>query len=366
MSVTKNVTSSLVSLAVCALLVGCAGLQGERTSSRESDVLLAEKDQEIARLSSEIASMERSLSDEQNARVNLEASAKEQMLLPPEAKPGQCFARAFIPPRYEIETVRVKKSDASTVIETLPPQFEMVEERVLVKESSERLEVVPAVYEWIEERVLVRPASNEFETVPAQYRTETERVLDKPEHTVWKKGSGPITRIDEATGEIMCLVTIPASYKTVSKQVLVKDAETREIEIPAEYKMVKKRVMKTPPGTRKVVIPAEYKTVKVRKLLQPASSRSVDIPAEFQTVQRRNMIADGHVEWRPVLCETNMSSDVVRRIQSALDSEGYTPGPIDGLIGPQTMDAVKRYQQTKGLASGGLTLETLESLKVSL
>jgi hypothetical protein len=366
MFATKNVSSRLVPLAVCASLVGCASMQGEQVSSRERDVLLEEKDQEIARLSSEIASMERSLTDEQKARMNLEASAKEQMLLPPEAKPGQCFARAFIPPQYEIETVSVQKSEASKVIETLPPQFEWVEEQVLVKESSERLEVVPATYEWVEERVMIKPASNKFETVPAQYKTETERVLDKPEHTVWKKGSGPITRIDEATGEIMCLVTIPATYKTVSKQVLVKDAETRELEIPAEYRTVKKRVMKTPPATRKVVIPAEYKTVKVRKLVKPASTRSVDIPAEFQIVKRRNMIADGYVEWRPVLCETNMSSGVVRSIQSALDREGYAPGPIDGRIGPQTMDAVKRYQQTKGLASGGLTIETLDSLKVGL
>jgi hypothetical protein len=341
-------------------------MQGERLSSSESDALLAEKDKEIERLSTEIASMESSLLTEKAARVTLEDSAKGDMLLPPKAAPGQCFARAFVPPQYEIETVRVQKLEAANRIENLPAQFEMVEERVLVKEASERIEVVPATYEMVEERVLVKAASTDFVTTPALFRTETERVIDKPEHTVWKKGTGPITRIDEATGEIMCLVTIPATYKTVTKQVLVKDAETREVEIPAEYKTVKKRVMKTPPGTRKIEIPAEYKTVKVRKLVKPATTRSVEIPAEFTTVKRRNMIADGHVEWRPVLCETNMSAGIVQRIQTALDGKGFNPGPIDGIIGHQTMDAMKRYQRTNGLATGGLTIETLESLQVSL
>lgn len=366
MSVQRNISSGLLSLTVCASLIGCAGMQGERLSSSESDALLAEKDKEIERLSTEIASMESSLLTEKAARVTLEDSAKGDMLLPPKAAPGQCFARAFVQPQYEIETVRVQKLEAANRIENLPAQFEMVEERVLVKEASERLEVVPATYEMVEERVLVKAASTDFVTTPALFRTETERVIDKPEHTVWKKGTGPITRIDEATGEIMCLVTIPATYKTVTKQVLVKDAETREVEIPAEYKTVKKRVMKTPPGTRKIEIPAEYKTVKVRKLVKPATTRSVEIPAEFTTVKRRNMIADGYVEWRPVLCETNMSAGIVQRIQTALDGKGFNPGPIDGIIGHQTMDAMKRYQRTNGLATGGLTIETLESLQVSL
>ncbi len=366
MSVLGNVSNGLVSLAVCASLVGCAGMQGEPLSSRENASLLAKKDKEIERLSTEIASMESSLLTEKATRATLEDSAKSDMLLPPKASPGQCFARAFIPPQYEIEAVRVQKQDAANKIENLPAQFEMVEQRVLVREASERLEVVPATYEFVEDRVLVKAASTDFVTTPALYRTEKERVVDKPEHTVWKKGSGPITRVDEATGEIMCLVTIPATYKTVTKQVLVKDAETREVEIPAEHKIVKKRTMKTPPGTRKIEIPAEYKTVQVRKLVKPATTRSVEIPAQFTTVKRRNMIADGHVEWRPVLCDTNMSSGIVQRIQTALDGKGFNPGPIDGIIGHQTMDAMKRYQRTKGLANGGLTIETIESLQVSL
>ena len=58
---------------------------------------------------------------------------------------------------------------------------------------------------------------------------------------VWKKGTGPIQRIDESTGEIMCLVEVPATYKTISKEVLVSPATTRTVEIPAVYKTVSVR-----------------------------------------------------------------------------------------------------------------------------
>jgi len=41
----------------------------------------------------------------------------------------------------------------------------------------------------------------------------------------------------------MCLVEIPATYKTISKQVLKTPASTRSRDIPAEYRTVQKRVV---------------------------------------------------------------------------------------------------------------------------
>jgi hypothetical protein len=341
-------------------------MQDKQINDSQAANLLAEKDQEIARLNAELTRRDDVLSQEQRARLASDAMDRQQLLLPPEANPGQCFARAFMPPQYEIETVRVLKSDASNKIEITPTRYQWVQEQVLVKEASERLEVVPAQYDWVEEKVLVQPAGKKYVAVPAQYRSDSERVLDKPEHTVWKKGSGPITRIDEATGEIMCLVTVPATYKTVAQRVLVEDATVKEVEIPAEYKVVRKRVMKTPPSTRKVVIPAEYMAVKVRKLVEPPSTNVVEIPAQYETVMRQNMTVEGRMEWRPVLCRTNLTSDIVRRVQTSLDNAGYAPGTIDGILGKQTLAAIKRYQQDKELATGELTIETLESLNIAL
>ncbi len=363
----KKNTHNVIGLSLLvssAVMTGCASNNGASSASMMDSDLLSKKDSEIAGLNQKITDMEAAMINERRARSMTADKSSDPELLPPNAKPGECYARVFVPPVYKTETVRVTKKDAAQRMETIPAKYEWVEERIPVKEASERLEVVPATYGYVEEQVLVKPASKQIQVVPAQFKTVTEQVLDKPETTMWKKGTGPITKIDEGTGEIMCLVTVPATYKTVTKRVLVSPETTREVEIPAEYQTVKKRVMKTPPTTRKVVIPAEYKTVKVRKLVSDAQTKTFEIPAEYEDVTKRTMVTDGRIEWRSVLCKTNATPGVIQKLQTSLDKAGFNPGPIDGIIGKQTLDAVRDYQKAKGLPTGGLTMRTLESLGV--
>ena len=120
---------------------------------------------------------------------------------------------------------------------------------------------MPEIYEWAEERVMVKPASERIVEVPAVYETVKETIVDRPAHTVWQKGTGPIQRVDYATGEIMCLVEVPATYKTVTKTVVKTPATARRVKVPAEYTVVRKQVIKTPSTTREVMVPAEYKDV---------------------------------------------------------------------------------------------------------
>jgi len=67
-----------------------------------------------------------------------------------------------------------------------------------------------------------------------------------------------------------------------------------------------------------------------------------------------------------VLFETNMSSDVIKQIQKALQNAGHDPKYIDGVMGWRTTEAIKAYQKEKGLAVGGLTYETIKSLGIKL
>jgi hypothetical protein len=223
---------------------------------------------------------------------------------------------------------------------------------------------VPATYEWVEERVLVKPATTRLEQVPAVYETVTERLVDQPAHQVWKAGRGPIERINEATGEIMCLVDVPATYKTVERRVLKTPATTREATVPAEYETVRTRKVKTPATTRTIEIPAEYETMRVRQLVSPPQAQRTVTPPQYQTVTKREQATEGRMEWRSILCETNTTPTVVTDVQRALSRAGHNPGPIDGVIGRQTLSAVRSYQRAKGLSQGSLTTETLKSLGV--
>lgn len=315
----------------------------------------------------------------------------------------------------------------------IPAQYETVTEEVIVNEAYDQVSISDAKYKWVEKEVLVSEASTRIEPIPASYETVTEKVIDKPAHTVWKKGTGPIQRIDSATGEIMCLVEVPATYKTISKRVLKSPASTRTIEVPAVYKTVKVRelvagpqevrnqvpakyksvsskklvadksfvwheinnrdhpsntrtgnkicLIETPPryetitktvvtqaaSTRRVEVPAEYKTVEVKKLAAAASESREKIPARYETVTSQELATDGYMEWRSILCETNMTPGTISSIQRALKTKGYNPGAVDGVIGVQTISAVNDFQRDNKLPTDKyINIETVRALGVSL
>ena len=168
-----------------------------------------------------------------------------------------------------------------------------------------------------------------------------------------EEGKEPIQKVDSATGEIMCLVEVPATYKTVTKTVLRTPGTTRKIEIPAEYTTVRKQVMKSPSTTREVAIPAEYQVVETQKLVSPAPGEAVQVSAEQQAVTKTVVASEGRIEWQPVLCATNASPELIKTMQLALRRAGRYSGKIDGKLNAQTMAAVRSFQQAKGLPTTG-------------
>jgi len=438
-------------------------------------------------------------------------------LLPPNAAPGECYARVWVDAEYTTRQEQVLASEASTTINVIPAQYETVEQTVEVSAASSRLETIPAVYGeesetikvrdgrrfWkvglagkdapasdallaaavahgidldaarpgmcfhehyvpatyktlteqvvtrtaseevnvipaeytmVEEQVLVREASSKLVNIPAEFDTVEEQIIDKPAHTIWKKGKGPIQKIDEATGEIMCLVEVPATYKTVTRTVLRSPARTETVQIPEEYKTVQVRklvsaaseqrtpipavygqverqvvdqeagfvwheiantdhpastrtgnqiclietepeyktvtrtIVSTPAQTRTIDIPAEYKTVNVTKLVSPAREDVTQIPAEYRTVEKRELIKDGYMAWRSILCETNMTRSRIADIQRALKDAGHDIGAngVDGVIGAQTIEAVNAFQRANDLpVDKYINIDTLKALGVS-
>lgn len=224
-----------------------------------------------------------------------------------------------------------------------PAQYRTVSRQVETSPAHERLVSQPARTVTETQQVVVREAYEETRTIPAQFRDVTERVMVRPARMVWKRGRGPVERIDHATGEIMCLVEEPAEYKTVSRRVMVQPAQVQ-----------------------RVTVPAEVRSVPVQRVVQPAQTQRVNVPPQFGTVQTEELVEQARLEWRPVLCETNMTRDMVRSLQQTLQARGFNPGAIDGVIGRQTMEAVNAYQRANGLpVDRYLNMETVRSLGVA-
>jgi Putative peptidoglycan binding domain len=61
--------------------------------------------------------------------------------------------------------------------------------------------------------------------------------------------------------------------------------------------------------------------------------------------------------------EETWPQNIVRAIQSRLQEEGLDPGPIDGLHGPKTAEAIRKYQIAQGaVPDGRISEELLKSL----
>lgn len=513
--------AGLTSLVAATMVVtGCSTTNGAGSSSAASSAASKGQATRLADLERRTAEL-----DAREAELNARAStgtlptdaAGMGDLLPPNAAPGECYARVWVDAEYTTRSEEVLSQEASQRIDVIPAQYETVTETVQVSEASSRLETIPAVYgqesetikvrdgkriwrvaaknnaapasnallaaatahginldsaqvgmcfhehfvpatystvteqvltkaasesvaivpaqyEMVQERVLVREASSKLVTIPAEYGTEEEQVLDKPAHTIWKKGTGPIQKINEATGEIMCLVEVPATYKTVKRTVLVSPARTETVEIPAEYRTIEVRklvssaqeqrtpiaaeygqverqvvdqdagfvwhevsnkdhpgstrtgnqicltetepeyrtvtrqIVETPAQTRTIEIPAEFKEVTVTKLVSAASENVTAIPAVYKSIEKRELVRDGYMAWRSILCETNMTSSRIADIQRALKDAGHDigPGGIDGVIGTQTIRAINDFQRSNDLpVDKYINLDTLKALGVS-
>jgi hypothetical protein len=66
----------------------------------------------------------------------------------------------------------------------------------------------------------------------------------------------------------------------------------------------------------------------------------------------------------PSTASRRVGYEEIREIQTKLEALGYDPGPVDGLHGPQTVAAVKRYEIATGREpTGNIDLRLLERLR---
>ncbi len=257
---------------------------------------------------SEIRNLQAELSEARAKSAKVVTVTKEvagpNELYPPNAEPGKCYARVLNPAKYEMQTEKVLKQEAGERVVVTPATYAMETKKILVKEAGERLVTIPATYKTVTEKVLVKEASERLVKVPATYAKRTEKILVRDAYTTWKKGSGPQQRVDHATGEIVCLVEVPAQYKTVTTRVIKTPASVKSIPVPAVYKTVKRQVIANSASTKSIPVPAVYKTVKTKVVKTPASSSSIAIPATYQTVTKRIKVSDAVLKWQEVKCKT--------------------------------------------------------------
>lgn len=392
----KTISTLGVAITIALSMSGCA-------NKDNSQMLLEQKNKTIAKLQEKLQVTKNEVNEKdikikqlksQNialAKNTKEAEKKDKnsvannSLIPPNAKVGECFAKVLVPPVYKEETkTRLVRAGTKSIV-VIPATYKVVDKKVQIRAKSKKLVVIPAVYKKVKEKILVQPektklivipatyktvtnkvlvseARDVIKTVPTKYKTVTEKILISPAHTEWKRGRGEIEKINNATGDIMCLVEVPAVYKTVTKKVVDVPAHTVKKVIPAVYKTITKKVLVTPATTKEITIPAICKIVKTRVIDKPAKEVVVKKDPVYKDYTIKVKVADSYLRWQPILCKTNTKPNIIKKLQRRLKQKGYAIRKITGVYDRATKAAVNKYQKDNSLSTGALTLKTLESL----
>lgn len=285
---------------------------------------------------------------------------------PTTAKAGECYVQVRRPAKYRTQTERVLVKEKSVRYQITPAVFKDVEKKILVRPESKRYEVIPAKFEKKTVDVVKTPDFKRLSFAEAVFKPSKEKIQTKAATAVWKKGDGTPNGVSNMISQVWCLVREAAEYHEYTRQNVATRAKLSTHDVDAEMDHIPTMVMVRPAKVKEIVEPAEYKTVKVRELVTPAVSKEIAIPAEYKMVKRQVLVQQEQVVWERVLCDTNLTPEVIRKIQTALKAKKYDCGKVKGKLTSETKNAISKYQQDHKLSKGAITYEFLDHLKIEL
>ena len=290
--------------------------------------------------------------------------------LPPAGKPGECYGRVYAPPVYGKDGKKVLVRPASTETRVLPGRTEKVRKRVLVQAAhSEKVRVEP-LYRDVT-RVIYTPGPRHWVREPARYEIVRERVMLEPAKAVWRRMYSPLvgdggypgqTRV-EPTGDVFCRVLIPARYGYANRKVKVSSGRMVEVAGRPHKERVVERQLVRKGGWKVLQTPAVYRN-EWTTVTHPGRKVVVRTPAVYRHEGSRTVVKPGGLGWERVFCGGRLEPDFIRKVQGALASRGFDPGPVDGEARPEMYAALRKFQAANGLGQGQLTISTAKALGV--
>jgi hypothetical protein len=237
---------------------------------------------------------------------------------PPNALPGKCYARCMVPDQYEIKEEQVFESPEITPLDRSTAQFETVNDTIILKEAYMKTVTIPAQYETVVEDKLISPATQQWVKAPAD-----------------KNCLSP----DPKDCEVWYLKEVPAVYQKVSRKIEKAPATIGEVEVPAEIMLFPRK--------------------------QLVGAGTVDKTTGLRTIKKKVLVKKGFLEWKEVLCESQITPTKIVAIQEALRGEGYEAGSDSNILSSKTRQALLKFQQDKALPAGNLNIETLKALGIT-
>lgn len=275
-----------------------------------------------------------------------------------EVNAGECWVYGQIKPRAVEKTVAVTVKDSHTTIEVTPAEIKRGYKRVVTREGTVTYRLQPATYKRVSEQVLVRPETTRFVKVPAVYEQRQKRVVIEEARTV-------IEQCNSFGGTAaFCAKEVPAKEEWVNVQVLVQPEQSKVEVVPAKYETVTKWVIDQPARVVEVSLAPKLEDVPVDEVVKPASANPRQVPAQTRQMQMKSYQGKPKMVMRQAVCNGDLNTTLIMTLQDKLNQNGYNPGPVDGMLGEKTINALQAFQGESGLAVGAVTFESLDALGV--
>jgi hypothetical protein len=249
--------------------------------------------------------------------------------LPTNGKAGKCYKQclkydstvvnpdpyAVIPP-FGWEEVLLQNTEAQQRFEIEAPRFDTVLLKIPVDKVT-RMAQLPDEYGLIADRITTSKGVNKW----VRRQSSKEELKASPSNCL-----------------AICLVEVPAVYKTDQKLVLKSTAhQQRYDDIDT---IVFKQVIETKPMTKTFI----------------------EEPPQYEKVFRKVNPQATYYNWRILEINSCSSSSLVREIQIELKRRGYSSGQIDNVLGTKTKAALIQFQKENKLKVGILGRDTLKAL----
>ncbi|CAA6820169.1 MAG: Reverse transcriptase [uncultured Sulfurovum sp.] len=322
-------------------------------------------------------------------------------------RPGTCYYEHLSIERPLTATAKILSTEATERFVATPAKYRTITKKIMTDSTSVKLLPSAATYKKVKDKVVVEPAHTEWKKTTCDNRgcNESEVVCLTEVPTTYKE----VTKKIMLTPSVAKKVKVTPTYKTVQVEEIAQPATVRRVEIPAKYttvnytkknqvenfywddessknmpsrirsqcdkicltetparyKTVKKKVVLTPATTKKIKTKPQYTMVKIKKIEEEASFKKVVIPAEYITVVTEKERTKGYSKWMPMICESNITPNMVKKVQKALQLKGFYMGEVSGIWDLESKSAAREYQREKGLAiTSKLSIETMTSLGI--
>lgn len=264
-----------------------------------------------------------------------------------------CPAKVLSPAKFQQQKKKELIYQGGFRYENIPANIAWGETRIQTEPARHAREITPAEYRTVTETVETLRERYELRTTPAQYTTETKRVKTKDASLRWRPGC-------QGKAE-QCAMPVPAEYTYVKRQLLAVPATTKRVYLPSETVQVKRKVLVKPGTGSGGIIPAQYRTVKVGRVISPWQVKTVQDANRYHTIDKQTLIHPQRILTRHAVCDEQMQPGHIQQLQTTLQQAGIAVS-ITGKMDAQTHTAITHYQEKHQLASGALTIETLEHL----